>query len=286
MTLQAEHKEFSMELQDERELNEVEGFVDWKGRPAKKDRHGGMRSTLFVYAMVGLENLAFVPMVINLVTYFVGIMHMDIAKAATNVTNFVGTSFVLALLGAFILTPTLTDSKTNILSACLELVGYTILLIQAHYGSLKPPPCNPLDPKSICEKVSGGKAGMTEGCSGAFGADQFDDRDPNERRKIPTYLQHPSQLQWWSGSKQQGVGCWFGISVGIVVLAIISIVSGITTYRNKIAGGSPLTRIVQVFVAAFNNRKLRGSENPDDLYELDDREAGIYKEKLQHTNQF
>ncbi|KAH9322836.1 hypothetical protein KI387_017475, partial [Taxus chinensis] len=122
MMHEAEQKDLSMASHDKSELNELEGFVDWKGRPARKDRHGGVLSTLFVYAMVGLENLAFVPVITNLVSYFVGIMHMDIAKASTNVTNFMGTSYVLALLGAFISDSYLSRFKTAILSAFIELV--------------------------------------------------------------------------------------------------------------------------------------------------------------------
>ncbi|KAH9322837.1 hypothetical protein KI387_017476, partial [Taxus chinensis] len=61
---------------------------------------------------------------------------------------------------------------------------------------------------------------------------------------------------------------------------------GTTTYCNKISGGSPLTRIAQVLVAAFNNRKLNASENPNDLYEPNDRKANMYSHKLQHTNHF
>ncbi|GLJ31707.1 hypothetical protein SUGI_0637400 [Cryptomeria japonica] len=55
-----EVKELSTESRYKSELYELQGFVDWKGRPARKDRHGGKRSTLFVYVMAGMDNLAFV----------------------------------------------------------------------------------------------------------------------------------------------------------------------------------------------------------------------------------
>ncbi|KAH9322842.1 hypothetical protein KI387_017481 [Taxus chinensis] len=286
--------------------NELEGFVDWKGRTALQNRHGGSRSAFFVYVMVLFETLAFLAININLVTYFNGFMHLDIAESANTLTNFVGTTFLLALFGGFISDSYVQRFKTSAFGICFELFGYIILLIQAHYASLMPPPCNPLDPTSVCVKVRGAKAvmlffglyliaigyGTVRGSLPPFGADQFDDRDPKERRKIPTYFNMlffnisvgssvgVTVVVWVMNNKGWDAG--FGFCVGAIFIAIMSILAGRKTYRNRIPRGSPLTRILQVFVAAFHNRNLNMPENPNDLYEVYDKEV----DKILHTEQF
>ncbi|KAH9322869.1 hypothetical protein KI387_017508 [Taxus chinensis] len=292
------------------EDNELEGFVDWKGRPARKDCHGGINSTLFVYVTVGFNNIAFLAASVNLVSYFNGFMHLKIAEAATTLTNFLGTAFLLSLLGGFISDSYIDRFKTCVLFASGEFIGYIIMTIQAHYASLKPPTCNPLDHTSVCVKVSGGKAAMmftglylialgnggVKANLSALGGDQFDETDPKERRKISTFFNYflfslcagaavgVTVVVWLMNNKGWDVG--FGICAAGIFIGIISLTAGITTYRNKVPGGSPLTRIAQVFVASFHNAKLRLPENPGDLYEAHDKEPYISKKKLLHTNQF
>ncbi|GLJ31710.1 hypothetical protein SUGI_0637430 [Cryptomeria japonica] len=303
MNLQSQSKESDQ--------NELEGFLDWKGRPARKDRHGGIRATFYIYVMQLFEILGFLAININLVTYFNGIMHMELSDAATMLTNFVGTSLLLSLIGGFVSDAYLDRFKTNFFSAFIELIGYAILLIQAHYESLKPPPCNPFDKSSVCEKVSGGKSvmlfvglylvaigsGGVKGSLPAFGADQFDEKDPKEKRKISTYFNMlffsisvgssigVTVVVWVMNNKGWDAG--FGFCLAAVFIAALGFVAGKSTYRIRIPGGSPLTRIFQVFVVAFRNRNLSTPENPNDLYEIHDKEANIiHTEKLAHTNQF
>ncbi|GLJ31754.1 hypothetical protein SUGI_0638720 [Cryptomeria japonica] len=290
--------------------NELEGFVTCEGKPARKDIHGGIHSTFFVYVMQLFDMLAFFAINVNLVTYFNGVMHMEISESATTLTNFVGTALLLSLLGGLISDSYVDRFRTTIVSAFIELAGYIILLTQAHFGSLKPPPCNLLGPTSVCVKVSGAKTAMlfiglyliaignggVKGALPAFGADQFDEKDPKERRKISTYF----NMLFFSITAGSSIGVtavvwvmnnsgWdagFGFCVGAVSLAIISMVAGRKTYRIRIPEGGPLIRILQVFVAAFRNRKLSTPENPCDLYEIHDKAVNINTEKLLHTNQF
>ncbi|XP_057813312.2 protein NRT1/ PTR FAMILY 4.5 [Cryptomeria japonica] len=291
------------------EINELEGFVDWKGRPSQKAHQGGI-AAIFIYVTQFFDSVAFFAMIVNLVTYFNEIMHLEIAKSATTLTSFVGTTFLMALLGGLISDSYIDRYKMSFASACVELAGYIILLVQAHHESLKPPPCNPFNPTSNCEKVRGGKAAMLftglyliavgNGClKGAllpFGADQFNDRDLKGRRKISTYFNMflfsisaggafgVTVIVWVMNKKGWDIG--FGICAATVFLATITFISGTTSYRNRIPQGSPLTRILQVFVAAIYNRKLALPENPNDLYELDYEEVNMDTQKLLNTEQF
>ena len=48
------------------------------------------------------ERLTTLGIAVNLVTYLTGVMHLGNAASANTVTNFMGTSFMLCLLGGFI----------------------------------------------------------------------------------------------------------------------------------------------------------------------------------------
>lgn len=48
------------------------------------------------------ERLTTLGIAVNLVTYLTGTMHLGNASSANNVTNFLGTSFMLTLLGGFV----------------------------------------------------------------------------------------------------------------------------------------------------------------------------------------
>ena len=88
-----------------------------------------------------------------------------------------------------------------------------LLVIQAHYPKLKPPPCNVFDPTSHCEKIGGisavllyvalyllaaGSAGI-KAVLPSHGADQFDEKDPKEKKQMSSFLQLPSisSMYWW-----------------------------------------------------------------------------------------
>lgn len=73
-------------------------------------------------AMEGLENMAFVANALSLVTYFSGYMNFNITKSATTLTNFMGTAFLLPLLGGIISDTYISRFKTCVLFACLELL--------------------------------------------------------------------------------------------------------------------------------------------------------------------
>ncbi|KAK4363310.1 hypothetical protein RND71_018551 [Anisodus tanguticus] len=66
---------------------------DYKGRPALRSSSGGVEV---------VERLTTLGIAVNLVTYLIGTMHLGNATAANNVTNFLGTSFMLTLLGGFV----------------------------------------------------------------------------------------------------------------------------------------------------------------------------------------
>jgi peptide/histidine transporter 3/4 len=75
-----------------------------------------------------LENLAYLANASNLVLYLSKYMHFSPSKSANSVTNFMGTAFLLALLGGFLSDAFFTTYQIYLISAVIEfLVNNTSL---------------------------------------------------------------------------------------------------------------------------------------------------------------
>ncbi|KAF3446232.1 hypothetical protein FNV43_RR11411 [Rhamnella rubrinervis] len=283
-------------------------------QPRQEKRLGGNRAALFVYAMEGLENMAFIANAVSLVTYFYGYMNFSLTKSATALTNFMGTAFILTLLGGFISDTYLSRFKACVLFGCIELVGYVMLMIQAHMPQLRPFPSKDVAPdqkdqseaptKSQVAYLYVGLYLIALGTSGvkaalpALGADQFDANDPKEASKLSSFFNWflfsltigaifgVTFVVWISTN--QGWDWALGICTVCVILAILFLCMGNSLYRNNNAPKrSPLLRILQVFVASIRNRKLPIPGNAEELHEVHDKEAGDqHQEILERTDQF
>lgn len=69
-----------------------------------------------------LENLAFLANASNLVLYMAEYMHFTPSNAANSVTNFMGTAFLLALLGGFLSDAFFISYLIYLISAVLEFL--------------------------------------------------------------------------------------------------------------------------------------------------------------------
>lgn len=109
-------------MEEAQQLTRWEGYVDWRNRPALKGRHGGMLAASFVLVVEILENLAYLANASNLVLYLSENMHLSPSKSANNVTIFMGTAFLLALLGGFLSDAFLTTYHIYLISAVVEFL--------------------------------------------------------------------------------------------------------------------------------------------------------------------
>ncbi|KAM7487953.1 hypothetical protein LguiB_025437 [Lonicera macranthoides] len=269
----------------------------------KNPGQGGFRATYYIFAMMLLDNIGFVANMASLVLYFLQIICFDISGAATTTTNYLGTAFLLTLVGGFI-----SDSYMNRLNTCLlfgaiELLGYLLLIVQSHNTKLQPEPCNEstcvhgtkalLFYASICLVALGG--GGVRGSVPALGADQFDHNNSKESVHIATFF------NWFLLSITIGatigvtIVVWVSSNVGWDKGFIISIVCcfgglcfismGKPFYRVRIPGDSPLLSVFQVLVAATRNWGKEMPMNSDELYEIRDKFSSR-AERIRHTNQF
>lgn len=274
----------------------------------RKRPRGGKKATLFIYVFEALDSMAYVGNTVSLFTYFTGYMNLSLINSANTLTNFLGTSFILAILGGLISDTFLTRFKTTVLFGCVELLGYVILFIQAHFHQLRPIPCKDTG-HNLCKPADSGQQAilltglyiLALGNSGVraalplLGADQFDENNPKEA------AQKSSFFNWfWVASI---VGCivgvtflvwisadvswdWaFGICAVGILIAVLFICAGKSLYRHNVPMGSPLLRILQVFVAAGRKRNLPVPETGDQLYEIHETRK-TENEILRRTNQF
>ncbi|EXB80405.1 putative peptide/nitrate transporter [Morus notabilis] len=263
--------------------------VDWRGKPSKPHTHGGMRAATFVLGLQCFEIMAIAAVGNNLITYVINEMHFSLSKSANVVTNFVGTVFLLALLGGYLSDSYLGSFWTMLIFGFVELSGFILLSVQAHMPQLMPPKCNTTN-GDLCEEAKGFKAlifflalylvALGSGCVKpnmvAHGADQFNpDQSPNQSRKLSSYFNAAylafsigelialTVLVWVQTHSGMDVG--FGVSAAAMAMGLISLVSGTLYYRNKPPQGSIFTPIAQVFVAAILKRKQVCPSNPQML---------------------
>ncbi|XP_048232150.1 protein NRT1/ PTR FAMILY 4.3 [Ricinus communis] len=296
-------------------VSEESGTVDWRGRPSNPNKHGGMRAATFVLGLQAFEIMAIAAVGNNLITYVMNEMHFSLSSSANIVTNFVGTVFILALLGGYLSDSYLGCFWTMLIFGFVELSGFILLSVQAHLPQLKPPQCN-INVEQ-CVEAKGFKAliffvalylvALGSGCVKpnmiAHGADQFNQNNTKQSKKLSSYFNAAyfafsmgelialTVLVWVQTHSGMDVG--FGVSAAAMAMGLISLVSGTLYYRNKPPQGSIFVPIAQVFVAAILKRKQVCPSSPDMLHEsqnnvLNNNIVGLSSDsgKLLHTQRF
>ncbi|XP_009333599.2 protein NRT1/ PTR FAMILY 6.3 [Pyrus x bretschneideri] len=305
-------------MRDSTTLPDTQGKItlpdawDYKGRPAERSKTGGWTAATMILGGEACERLTTLGIAVNLVTYLTGTMHLGSATSANTVTNFLGTSFMLCLLGGFVADTFLGRYLTIAIFATIQAMGVTILTISTTVPSLQPPKCT-AGTGSQCLPASGkqltvlytalyltalGTGGLKSSVSG-FGSDQFDESDKQERKQMTNffnwffffisigslaavtvlvYIQDNLGRQWG-----------YGICVCAIVLGLIVFLSGTRRYRFKKLVGSPLTQIAVVFVNAWKKRNLELPLDLTLLYNVGDIDDGLTEKKKQmlpHSKQF
>lgn len=287
---------------------------DYKGRPADRSGTGGWTSAAMILGGEICERLTTLGIAVNLVTYLTGTMHLGNATSANTVTNFLGTSFMLCLLGGFVADTFLGRYLTIAIFALVQATGVTILTISTIIPSLRPPKCAMDGTGPPCVAASEiqlvvlyvalyltalGTGGLKSSVSG-FGSDQFDDTDEKEKTQMTIFfnwfiffislgsLTAVTVLVYIQDNLGRKWG--YGICACTILLGLVVFLSGTRRYRFKKLVGSPLTQIAAVFVAAWKKRQLELPSDSSLLYNIDD-EVPVEgeekkKQRLHHSKQF
>lgn len=272
-----------------------------------KRKLGGWRAMPFIFANELCEKLAVVGFSTNMITYLQEELHLPPVMAANTLTNFGGTASLTPLLGAFIADAYAGRFWTIAVSSVIYQIGMAILTISAILPQLRPPPCSG---KEICKQASAGQLGILyfsllltalgsggiRPCVVAFGADQFDEKDPKQGKKMWNFF---NWYYFCMGLSillavtvivyiQENIGWGWGLGIpsAAMAISIVFFVMGLPLYRHFKPAGSPLTRLLQVIVASIKKRNLPKPADPSLLYQDREKDAAISPSGcLIHTNQ-
>ncbi|CAF2128741.1 BnaA03g57790D [Brassica napus] len=247
--------------------NEMEEkFEDWRGKEATPGKHGGIKAASIACVVEMMENMVFLACSTNFITYFTKSWHYSPAKASNMVTNFTGTSFLLTIFGGFVADSFLTRFTAFVIFCSIELLGLILLTIQAHIPKLQPQgDSTPSTLQSVvlftglyavATGVGGVKASLP-----AHGGDQLDSRN---QKLISGFFSWYFFSLCFGGFLAVTIMVWieenkgwsssFDICTVILASALFIFTVGFPMYRFRRPTGSPLTRIVNVFVSAARNR--------------------------------
>ncbi|KAL2557693.1 Protein NRT1/PTR FAMILY 8.3 [Forsythia ovata] len=283
-----------------------DGSVDVKGNPVLKRNTGNWRACPFILGTECCERLAYYGIATNLVSYLTKKLHEGNVSAARNVTTWQGTCYLTPLIGAVLADAYWGKYWTIAVFSTIYFIGMCTLTLSASVPAFKPPEC--VD--SICPSATPAQyavfffglylialgTGGIKPCVSSFGADQFDDTDPEERVKKGSFFNwfyfsinigafiSSSFIVWIQDNAGWGLG--FGIPAAFMAIAIISFFSGTPLYRFQKPGGSPITRMCQVLAASCHKWNLAAPSDSSLLYETSDKGSAIEgSRKLLHTDE-
>ncbi|KAF5184206.1 NRT1/ PTR FAMILY 3.1 [Thalictrum thalictroides] len=270
-------------------------------------KKGGARTLPFIFSNEICERLAVVGFAVNMMSYLTLELHLPLTKSANILTNFAGTSTLTTFAGAFIADAYAGRFWTIIWASFIYLLAMTSLTLSASLPALRPPPCKG---NEVCKEateaqlsalyvsllLSGIAGGGLRCCVVPFGADQFDESDPNNKAKSWNFFNWYYIVMGLSilisvtviVYIQENVGWGWGLGIPTVIwfFSIVFFIAGAKRYRILSPTGSPFTRLFQVMVAAVKKRRLPKVSDPALLYQNDELDASIIANgKLLHTKQ-
>ncbi|KAL6847886.1 hypothetical protein ACP4OV_022014 [Aristida adscensionis] len=283
-----------------------DGTVDMKGNPAVRETTGRWRACPYILANECCERLAYYGMSTNLVNFMKTRLGQGNSIAANNVTNWQGTCYITPLIGAFLADAYMGRFWTIASFMIIYIIGLALLTMASSVKGLVPScdgggTCSPTESQTAVVFVALYLIALGTGgikpCVSSFGADQFDEHDEGEKRSKSSFF------NWFYFSINIGAlvastvlvyvqthvgwGWGFGIPAVVMAVAVASFFVGTPLYRHQRPGGSPLTRIAQVLVAAARKWRVAVPADGSALHETLDKGSGIEgSRKLEHTAQF
>ncbi|XP_039804366.1 protein NRT1/ PTR FAMILY 7.3-like [Panicum virgatum] len=283
-----------------------DGTVDFRGNPAVRATTGGKKTTAILLVNYALMNLAFGGVAVDLVVFLRRVLRQENAEAANNISKWTGTVYIFSLFGAFLSDSYMGRYITCIVFQAIYLVGLVMLSLSSLFFLVVPSRCGdgvglrPCRPPSqlgiamfyVSTYTAAFGIGGYQPSVATFGADQFDESDATERRSKLAFFSYfyvalnvgslfsNSFLAFYEDKGMWIRGFW--ASTVAVALGLLVFLLGTPYYRHFKPTGNPVTRMVQVFTAAFHKRHIQMPPG-EDLHEVEDEDSGI--RKLLHRDQ-
>ncbi|CAL5343716.1 unnamed protein product [Camellia sinensis] len=283
-----------------------DGTVDLRGQPVLTSKTGKWKACAFLVGYEAFERMAFYGIAANLVVYLTTQFHEDTISSVRNVNNWSGSVWLTPIFGAYIADAYLGRFWTFTLSSLIYVMGMVLLTMSVSIKFWKPTCTN-----GVCKASSSQTAffysalyiiavgaGGTKPNISTFGADQFDDFNPHEKKLKVSFF------NWWMFSsltgglvatlglvyiqENLGWGLGYGVpTVGLIVSLFIFYI-GVPTYRHKVRKTkSPGEDMVKVIVNAFANRRVKVPSQPSELHEFGlQHYINCRKRKVHHTPNF
>ncbi|KAF3784189.1 NRT1-PTR FAMILY 6-1 protein [Nymphaea thermarum] len=290
--------------------------VDVHGRPiADLSKTGGWIAAFFIFGNEMTERMAYFGLAVNVVLFLFKVMHQPFTTSANVVNNFLGISQASSIIGGFIADAYLGRYWTIAIFTTLYLTGLTAITLCATMPVFTPSEshCDQLSLLlGVCESpkrwqlvylytvlyiTAFGAAGIRP-CVSSFGADQFDERSKNYKRHLDRFFNF-FYLSVTFGAvaaftlvvyiqMHHGWGAAFGVLAIAMGISNVVFFIGTPLYRHRLPGGSPLTRVAQVLVAAFHKRNVPFSNSElVGLYEVTGNHSAVKgSSKIAHTDDF
>ncbi|KDO46676.1 hypothetical protein CISIN_1g006712mg [Citrus sinensis] len=290
--------------------------VNVHGKPiADLSKTGGWIAALFIFGNEMAERMAYFGLSVNMVTFMFYVMHKSFADSSNAVNNFLGISQASSVLGGFLADAYLGRYWTIAIFTTIYLAGLTGITLCATMKVFMPNQDN-------CDRISQllgscepakswqmlylytvlyitgfGAAGIRP-CVSSFGADQFDERSKDYKTHLDRFFNF-FYLSVTVGAivaftlvvyiqMEHGWGSAFGALAIAMGISNMLFFIGTPLYRHRLPGGSPLTRVAQVLVAAFRKRHAAFSSSElIGLYEVPGKHSAIKGSgKIAHTDDF
>ncbi|KAL2526741.1 Protein NRT1/PTR FAMILY 5.1 [Abeliophyllum distichum] len=284
-----------------------DGTVDLRGQPVLAAKTGKWKACSFLVGYEAFERMAFYGIASNLVVYLTTQLHEDTVSSVTNVNNWSGSVWITPIIGAYIADSYLGRFWTFTVSSLIYVIGMVLLTMAVSVKFLKPTcvngVCNKATPSQIAFfytslYIIAVGAGGTKPNISTFGADQFDDFNPHEKKLKVSFF------NWWMFSAFTGAlfatlglvyiqenfgwGLGYGIPTVGLMLSLVIFYIGTPRYRHKARRtGHPTGDLFRVLVGAFVNRKLVLPSHPSELHEFDQQYyITTGKRRVHHTAVF
>lgn len=290
--------------------------VNIHGKPITDlSRTGGWLAAAFIFGNEIAERMAYFGLSVNMVAFMFYVMHRPFASSSNAVNNFLGISQASSVLGGFLADAYLGRYWTIAIFTTIYLAGLTGITLCATMKVMVPnqDECDQLSSLlGNCQPakswqmlylytvlyITGFGAAGIRPCVSSFGADQFDENKKNYKTHLDRFFNF-FYLSVTIGAiiaftlvvyiqMKHGWGSAFGSLAVAMGLSNLVFFAGTPLYRHRLPGGSPLTRIAQVLVAAFRKRSVKfSSSDLIGLYEIPGKHSAIKgSRKIAHTDNF
>lgn len=233
------------------------------------------RSTLltvcpFILGNEFCERLAFYGISTNMVMYLTRVMGETSGVAAVQLNMFEGTCYLTPVLGAWLADSLWGRYFTILVFSIIYFFGMIMLTLSASIPGLTPTPDKYpsfLQNAALYTSlyiVALGTGGIKPNVS-AFGADQFDESEPADRREKTSFfnwfyfsinlgsLLAVTVIVWIQENVSWGVG--FAIPAVCMALAVVVFIAGSGRYKHVQPAESPFSRVFKITWAAFRARR-------------------------------